>query len=388
MKHVYVLVIFLLCFTASFCQNLHVFLFCNTNDKKIGESAKKNLFHFNELAERVSKSIGYNLVPYYLFGERFNKLLIENTIRDASFKPGDIAFIYLSTHGANRKEDHVNFPVIQVSDVFMSSFGIYKEIAKKNPKALISIVEACNGYKVIDDAQIRFLYRQSIDYAAAANVPPSEVKIKNIKALFTNGCRFIVCAGKPGQDTWATSIGSIFSNNFLRAFDEGISDLKNAPSWATILKASHTYTYDETLGTPLPHYPIWSKPKCISMISQSIDDDSTEVFVEEPIIDNKLVITSSGPKRKHFFGSKTYYDFTLSLKENNDVDSVTYFLHHTFKDSIVTVYNKPTQFRYKLINVFGDFPIKAIIHYSNGRKSEDFDEIRLPVAIEDRRLKG
>ncbi len=380
MKKIILYALFSLTFTKVSAQNLHAFLFCKTNDQSIKAGIRINYYNFDELTSQVSIALGYRLVPHHVVGHHFNQANVENTIKNSVIGPRDIVLVYISSHGAKRVDDPDKFPHIDVPEVYISSFGIYKELAKKNPKTLIAIVEACSGYEKIEDAQIRFLYKQSAeDVKIPFNSATQQIRTANIIQLFHRGCRFIVSAGQPGMDTWASSKGSLFSNNFLRSFNEITSISPQTPTWERILDKSHYYTYDETRLTSLKHYPVWSVPKYPALVSQSIDQDSIDVFNEVPeIIENITLVRSGEPHRKHWLSKKRYYDFTISVRDTAGVEKVTYFLHHTFARPIVTVNNKDTHFSFKMINVWGDFPIKAVIQYADGTVETNYAEVDVP----------
>lgn len=377
-KYFFAIMLFII-YNQSYGQSVQAFLFCNTNDPEIRDGARVNFHNFSELTEQIADALGYPLVRHHIIGSEFKNNVVEQMIRTAQISTRDIVIVYISTHGAKTEKDKDLFPIISVPNAYMSSFGIYSELAKKNPKTLITIVEACSGYKKLNDKQIVFLYKQSMTAAYPAPDPSvaatAATRRNNIGRLFSNGCRFIVCAGQPGFDTYATSQGSIFSNNFLFAFNEAMAiDPDKTLGWEDILKKSHQYTFDETRFMDLKHYPVWSNPKCSRPVSQSIEEDSTDVSNTEPVIEELLTIIPTGPKRKSIFSGKRFYDISLQIKNPADVDSITYFLHHTFKDSIVTVKNK-----YKLINVWGEFPIKAVLHRSDGSHVQTYAEIRFPA---------
>ncbi|HYE69056.1 MAG TPA: pYEATS domain-containing protein [Anaerovoracaceae bacterium] len=354
-------------------RKLHAFLFCKTTDPSIGKGATANYADMLNFCETIAGAIGYDLVDHSLISQRFEKNRLLSTVRTTRIDPTDIVIIYYSTHGAKSVWDKSIFPQVDVPSSLIPSYTIHKEIAAKKPKAVLSIVEACSGYLDIKPQQA-FLLEQS---AVVMEPNKAESRIKgNINLLFNSTCNIIVCAGQPGMNTWATDQGSIFTKNFLRAFNEVVSNPFTAPNmWDTVLNKSQRYTSDFTKTTRLPHYPVWEKQDCSGLTPQTV------IVNEKPVSHANFAIKVTPPRTSGSVwpGKKKIYnvEFSISGTGDKEIDSVTYYMHYTMPKPTVTVHNKNEKFRYT-IGVWGEFQVKAKVHFSDGEAEEYYKHIEFP----------
>lgn len=346
-------------------QKVHGFLFCKTNDLTIQKSVKLNYVNMQDLFRSIADGLGYEYIDHSLTGASFEQSKLNTLVEMSSIGEDDIVFLYFSTHGEKSKWDINDFPQVDVPKGRVSSYDIHSKISKKEPRLLVTLVEACSGYKEFK-GQDAFLYKQSIETEEIGAISPGLLK-KNLGGLFNGPCNIIVCAGQPGMDTWATDNGSIFTNSFLRAFKEAVSSKdENVVNWESILNKSKNYTFSRTKRTRLKHYPIWEIKDCEKLVVQSVVEKDLPTNNAQFIVDSEKV-------RGSIFKSR-FRNVKMSINGLQEVDSVTYFLHHTMPNPTITLTNNSEDFEYN-ISVWGEFEIKARIYYKSGEIEEIIGEI-------------
>lgn len=342
-------------------QKFHCFLFCKTADPEIGKSVIINYANMEIEAQMLAQALNMTYAEHAVIGNNFTIANVEDAIEKSNITPDDFVLLYFSTHGAKSTQDLTIFPQLDIPTVLVSSYKEHEEIAGKHPKVLITVVEACSGFLDITP-QEAFIYEQGTGTSPQNQL--SNTQITNVKQLFGLACELIVTAGQPGKNTWATSTGSMFTNCFLRALNQYINlpaDQSHLVTWDNILQQAKQYTFDMTSTTPITYYPVWEKSDCTS-----------KVALVGPMRDTSLVQSVRAElsiKTKHkFLRFKNPYDVSLRVvytpRNNVTIDSVTYFLHKTMENPIVTVYNAEDDFFLSLA-VWGTFPIKAKLFFSD-----------------------
>lgn len=353
----------------SSAQDIHAFLFCKTTDQTIGKSAVANYGEMRNFCQLLEDATGFPLIDHSLIGNAFTRHRVNSKIEEAKIDSTDIVIVYFSTHGAKSIWDTGISPQVDVPNTRLSSYKIHQDLLKRKPKVLISIIEACSGYMDIQPQQA-FLLEQSL-VAPENNLSVDVIKGKIIN-LFNNTCSLLICAGQPGMNTWGTDQGSIFTKNFLKAFNENINQQSAESSWDEILAKSKEYTFRFTRNTTYPHYPVWEKSNCASLIEQTIVETS------EPVASSLFKVTST-PRPSSMWPSRNGYHYVdFSVESPKPIDSVTYLLHYTMPKPKVTRTNSDENFRYR-ISVWGEFPVKAKIYYSDGNIEEQYQDIKFAM---------
>ena len=348
-------------------QSFHAFLLCKTNDEKISKSVQLNYFTMKNLMEDIAENLEMPYIEHSLTGRNFTERKFNDLFNATKLNSNDIVFVYISTHGKKSLWDKDDFPNVDVPNNIISSYKTFTSCAKLNPKNLIFIVEACSGFSKLDEQKV-FLYQVADEDASfKAEIGPKREK-DNICKLFIDKNKFIVCAGQPGMDTWATDRGSIFTNSFINAFNFIIKNTDGtAVSWDEILKKAKQDTYAKTKKTSLKHYPIWKKYKDENeLVAQSM---------EQPLNFARFVIDCK--KRDFSFLKRNKYKVRLSVITEKPVDSITYYLHHTMPTPTVTLRNDWLyhDFLYTF-TIWGLFEIKAVVYFRDGTYQEIFGDIQ------------
>jgi hypothetical protein len=355
---------------------VHGFLFCKTNDQESAMSSgcKNDFATMLDFCHKVAKAIGYGYDDRSLMGERFTTQNVKDEIENPNrtyppINKGDIVIVYFSTHGYKNRNDVDLFPIVDVPNEWISSSEIHNKLLSQHPKFLISIVDACSGYP-IQSKQASFLFKAKPFHPSESFASPIYEKEK-LMPLFEECSSIIITAAQRGYDAIQTTDGSIFTKSFIDAFNEIISSKKLVCTWNNILTSAKRLTQDQTTqpqyrNYPLPIFasvPVWLALKCQEIISKSPEAVNTSL----ELLESKFVVQPS-KYRFPFFGYRKKRHVEISIVSDKKIDSVVYFLHHSFKDSIVTLKYDTLNihFNYGLTKVWGEFPIKAIVYYFDG----------------------
>ncbi|EHQ27071.1 pYEATS domain-containing protein [Mucilaginibacter paludis] len=359
------LVMLLLCLlTCVQGQVLHAFLFCKTNDKNIGKFIGINYVNMENQLKVIAAALKYKYGDHHLTSVDYNLHQVNDTLNHTDIKPDDIVVLYFSTHGGRTKNHTGMFPLLDIPDSAIESFKEHLILLNKQPKILITIIEACNGYAMLEKQDRFIMGLQSGIVSLQEKLDPNQTA--NLKKLFTTACEIIVTAGEVGKDTYTGPDGSPFTGYFLRSLNEYIAyneKKRSEVNWSNVLDRAKTYTSNWTATTPIPTHPIWQLRQCGTPIFISGEVKYLQSFDAVEKRDVSLKITSR--RRLRF---KNPYDVTLNVinASNNPIDSVQYFLHYTMEHPVLTMTN-PEQDFYLSMALWGTFPIKAKVFFADGK---------------------
>jgi hypothetical protein len=369
-----------------FCDNnadaqvIHAFVFCKTGDSDIGKSCDMNFDKALRFCNDVADGMNLPCVEHKVRSYNFYYKKIDSILRNTVIGPQDIVIVYLNTHGTKTKWDKNIFPLIDIPSSLIESYSIYNYLIKKHPKSLMTIVESCSGYSKLSpqNAFIR-MQGQSTDTTKKDSSAISK-QIANIRKLFGRPQYLMICAGQPGKSTWATDMGSTFTNCLMEAFGRTINLASTSPnvSWNFFLNQAKEMTYSRTLVTNLQYYPVWE-------IQDLAGNGNRTVVNARPELTTKLLLKVEQAPRyesiRHFSNDKYYY---VSLKVSNTlgVRKVIYYLGRTMKDSVVilpgTTENLFKQFSYRMPAIHNQFQIRASLLLNDGSLNDIYAEIKFP----------
>ncbi len=361
----------LLCGNA-FSQKFHAFLFCKTSDRSIGTSVKINYANMQEALQIIADGLNYEYAEHSLTSLNFNIKNVNAVTDSTNIQPNDIVFMYFSTHGAKSKWDSNIFPQVDIPDTLLAVYKLYKKVlTEKNPKSIVTLIEACSGFLDITPQQA-FIYQTAGDTnSVKLNTP---LQKQNIQKLFSSDCNIIMTAGQPGKNTWATWQGSMFTNCFLRTLKEYIETPNlSMVTWDNLLQQCKQYTYDMTSSTRIKYYPVWEKSNCSEKIA--LDSNLSSILIDTTSISNKISFSIKCSKAQR--GRNPYFvqlKIEGSPNEINSITKVEYYLDATMPKPIVPIVNKSKNFEYGF-SVWGEFPIKAKVFYSDGKVIDLYGEI-------------
>lgn len=366
-------------------QNIHCLLFCKTNDKDIGTSVRINIANMEELVESISVGLGLKLQITRLTGNNFKVVEMNKVLDKLRVARRDIVIVYISSHGAKSPLDRNIFPQIDVPDEYVATYKIHKKIAKLHPKNLITIVEACSGFADITPQNLELIMQSGKKQVRLGS--SEKIHATNIRHLFASQCSYIISAGQPGLNTWATDRGSIFTNSLVRAFDDLINMPENSPSltFDNLWESTRQKTFAQTQQTSLVYFPVWEISNCLSTRKT---DSTRPILVTPPpknIINNEKPKTSNlkfdldiakrlskktswGPSSKSFI-----VEFRIS--GGKPIKRVIYFLTKDFKSPVIELTNTTEHFKYRLL-IYREFTVKAQVFYEDGKSEEIYKRIK------------
>ncbi|MFD0998679.1 pYEATS domain-containing protein [Ohtaekwangia kribbensis] len=354
-------------------QKIYSYVFCHTNDKDLAIPAEVNFAKVSVLFSNIAQSLPkYEYIPRSLTATGFNEKDVIAMLEKDKFGADDIVLFYINTHGKNNRwGNEALFPVVTVPSNLLPSYNFFATLYKRRPKLCIAIIEACNGFGDKDDFQIRQEAFVTEEYSQQQTESIEMLNLRttsNLSQLVREPISIIVTGGPPGMETYALGNGSIFTNAFIKAFNETLltTDQKKA-NWRTLLERSKELTLNRTQSDVFrdKHYPVWQIYKN-GGVSQTVKDSSAR-FTELSIDTQKKV--------KWPFQRTQWYKISLTVNSGKTVDSVQYFLDHTMPNPIVTVKNADQKFLYSF-TVWGQYPIKAKVYFRDGSIEETFNDIR------------
>lgn len=197
-------------------QSMHLIVFANTIDKKIGcQVDVENVV--NEISI-VADALNLQYIPYVKTGQECTKGNLINIINGLNSKENDIIFFYYSGHGTHSSQQMnekypqmcMKYQSIQDQKEFMSVKAAEELIDKKPAHLRFIITDCCNN--VVQSVMPR-------GYIDAQKGPTneSEMDIAALKKLFlnTNG-KVKATSSKITQTSGGSEYnGGVFTSNFL-----------------------------------------------------------------------------------------------------------------------------------------------------------------------------
>lgn len=235
-------------------QKIHAFIFCNTEDKSIGASAEKNLQHMVDFTERLSVGLDYKIVSHVVFGKDFNRQTILRTIDEGMSEVTklDVIVVYFNTHGYKAVGSVDSFPQLVIGNDLISSLDVHTQICKVDHRLLLTLIDACSEYKQLEP-QDSFLLKTTFTQSTnkiISELRSSKLNNYNFRGYFDRQGSFIVSAGQAGSLTWASSDGSFFTTNFIKAFYEAVDTSNYLIDWSSLLNKAARYTFEITKDYP------------------------------------------------------------------------------------------------------------------------------------------
>ena len=237
---------------------VHMIIFADTNDEKIGESCDIDYGKFMNFARDISESTGMGLEKYYYKGNRFTKSNLENVADNITCTENDIIYFYYTGHGYRYKDmdDLLRYmPYLAISNDEYDNKGVDLEwvntqLYNKNPRLLITFADCCNS--MINDYEDPHLDIQSPKIRAA------------YKKLFVKANGNIIATGsQPGARTkdyegfsfGNSRVGGFFTYNFLKVIKDITSETyEGEVSWENLLRKTKMETKKFSKNRQIPQY--------------------------------------------------------------------------------------------------------------------------------------
>ena len=368
----HVLLVFLIfSFCRSFGQKMHAFLFCNTSDKDIGLSASINYMAMRDQFKLLASALNLGYQEYGISGIDFHMSSITNTLAKAQIGSNDVIILYINTHGSKSANDISKFPNLHIPDSVVSVYLKHQDLLKKQPKTILTIIEACSGYLPLSSQQA-FVLQHSVTDTRISKLTTRQVE--NIKHLFSVPVKLIITAGEAGKNTYATSQGSIFTMALLKTMTEHIdyqSHLRSRITWDHVLEQTKTYTRNRTNELPIKYEPVWETREPNGLIEQGFMHDN-------PFVPRNIEFILKTRKRSIIYRNRYAIELTIKNDSGFAIDSVVYFLHETMPRPIVK--NTDAMHNYMhTFTVWGSFPVKAKVYFRDGTNYEIYKDMEFPT---------
>lgn len=149
------LILFVLLFIgiASNSQTMHVFVFANTNDPKIGETCKVDKEQMLVNIKTVARVLNYEISIKTFDGDNFTAANIRNELNNFSCNKNDIVFFYYTGHGGRSRDDETKWPQLNfnkpnqnVDEYYIPLIAVNNTIDQNNPRLSIVLADCCNSY--------------------------------------------------------------------------------------------------------------------------------------------------------------------------------------------------------------------------------------------------
>lgn len=223
----------LLCPIQAMSQSVHLVVFCDTNDAKIGNAM--DVDHDNIIREmsNIASYIDYDLFVYDNTGDKCNKSTLNKTLDNLECEPEDIVIFFYSGHGT-RAMNNENDPFPQMalgsnidSEFVPLQFAVNK-IASKKPQFTLVLSNCCNK----EDANV------TIKPLLAQQYGPTSISDVNTRAylkLFGDAQgQAIMTSSKAGQYSWCSaSHGGMFTCDVFDVLLL-VGQSKITPSWENV----------------------------------------------------------------------------------------------------------------------------------------------------------
>lgn len=201
-------------------QTVHVVIFCDTNDRSIGEnkeSERKITINEMQTIAEVLEGYGYDTELTDYHGSYCNKNNLIKVIRGLDVGPKDVVFFYYGGHGSRAVNNDADpFPQMCLGEDYQENWVpatlIKNMIMQKNPRLAIILTGCCNK----EDAGV------SIKSVVAESKYTSEASINKeaYKKLFLDatGC-VMMTSSKAGQYSYSGKEGGVFCLYFWHTME-------------------------------------------------------------------------------------------------------------------------------------------------------------------------
>ena len=245
---------FLFMFFSTMCgfaqSKIHMALFCDTNDEKIGESMLTDVEIYKQLMNDVAQALmqqGVQADARIFTGDDCSPSCARDYVRNLSCR-GDVVFFVYSGHGGRSHDDdkESNFPrmCFGSNTDLVKVVDIVNTIKSKQPRLIVMVSDCCNSYY---DRRI-----STESMMAGYNAGSGD----GLRALFLNQTGVAcITAASPGEYGWCTRDGGYLTVNLMDAIYKACN--MTSPTWDAIFKEARDKTYNMTVlhGTPKTQTP-------------------------------------------------------------------------------------------------------------------------------------
>jgi hypothetical protein len=243
--------LFFLMVSASILEaaNLQAIIVADTLDLSIGDGASVDLQKMRFGIQQIAKQTKLTLKQDIIAGKSATPTKLLSKLNKLKIKSDDVIIFFFSGHGyrvssQDNSKPWPNLAFSQVDQAIEFDFIIQK-LEQLHPRLLLAITDSCNN--VIPDAFAPVIIHK------ASEKPLAATKIsENYRELFLNTSgTLLIASSQPGEYSWATSSGSLFTLAFLQQLDQEVKTAGIA-NWQDLLGR----TANALQGTQHPVYYI------------------------------------------------------------------------------------------------------------------------------------
>lgn len=204
----------------SMAQTMHVVIFCDTDDPKIGENKeaeerilKKEL----DIISDVISDYGYDTEYFVYDGASCSKSNLLSKISKLEVGPKDIVFFYYGGHGTRAVNDSDPFPQMCLGEDFQDDFVpltlVKNMVLKKNPRLSLIISGCCN--KEHPSITIKTVVAEG-SYTKEANIDKNAIK----KMFVDTEGVLEFTSSRAGEYSYSSKDGGVFCILFWNLMEE------------------------------------------------------------------------------------------------------------------------------------------------------------------------
>lgn len=275
MKRFLLIILLLLTIIAAEAQTIHILVFCDTKDRKVGLSATNTRDYFqNEFVPDLRRYSGCNVNAKFYYDATFTKSSLENAVNNLSSSSNDVIFFYYCGHGFNATSSTRQYPRLFLGgmDEAHSKWleDVYSALKQKNHRLLVTIAEACN--RVYD-------VQYSRNGPGAFGPHPTITKsAANYRSLFSKSGDYLCSSSKREQASWFDNGWGYFTDCFINVFGNETSEMTSSPSWDNIFATTTQKTQELADQNGEVQVPQWKK-------------EGGTVIVKKPSLGKELLLS-------------------------------------------------------------------------------------------------
>jgi len=209
-------------------QEIHSFVTADTLSN-LKNSVRVDMKSIKKLIRSISQSTQIPYTSLMLTHKDLTRSNLFRIIDATNINPDDIVFFYYTGHGCRTMETRNMWPCIYFTKprerVDLSD--IVDVLLSKKASLYVVIADCCNDYKQLDLINAHSLSQKKL--------PSKNLQQQVLRSLFSQQNLLIIASGStPGQLSWTTQDGSIFTNAFIKSLE--IEAHREEAQWERVLQ--------------------------------------------------------------------------------------------------------------------------------------------------------
>lgn len=323
---------------------MHIVIFADTNDPKIGQSVATDVRLIRNMVGEIDKILANNDVSTdfkEFSGSNCSYNQLQSFLNGLSCKD-DIVFFLYNGHGArSHKDDSTSkFPRMCLASnnlaEWMKISDLNNQLRAKQPRLMVVFTDCCNSY----------FDRKGKENGIIRDKMPS-LEGNGIKELFLNNQGEVcITAASPGEYGWCNIYGSYLTLNIINEL-QNIDKKGSAATWQELLKNTSDQTFYQTSqlynnhsisNTQRPVYDLNVKSIKVDNNSNNDDDNITDIEDNQDTdsVDNNVVNDNNDDDFNDVNNDDSFSDDNTEVDEyGNPVVNAAHGLGRAFSHSII-----------------------------------------------------